>query len=232
MEHTREMTEKRKNLLSNQNSDIKKFKKSEFYLELISAFSIIILTLGVFVFLNQYKLRVLAEEKLKHLAYHDPLTGLANRIYLEKRMDEAIKIAERHEERMATVFIDLDNFKPVNDKYGHAVGDYILKKIAKRLLENARINDTVSRFGGDEFIIIVTGVHKMSDIEIAVNKILSIIRQGVRLNGKSVFLTASVGVSIYPENGKRSKELMRKADMAMYKVKEKGGNNSQFVTTL
>lgn len=193
-----------------------------------SILSILLLTGALVMMVKQLKLRAIAENKLEHLAYHDTLTGLVNRSYLSKRIEETIQICQRHAEKMALIFIDLDNFKDINDNYGHDVGDAVLKILAKRLLKNMRAIDTISRLGGDEFILILSGIHRREDVGIALDKILKLIRQKIKWNGVEFFLKCSVGISVYPEDGKEAKMLLKNADMAMYHAKEKGGDTYMY----
>ncbi len=203
-------------------------KKVEFYTMVSDQFSNIILLIGLGLLLYQLKLRADAEDKLKHLAYHDNLTGLVNRVYLKKRVIEAIQNAVRHGEGIAMVFIDLDNFKPINDEYGHDVGDFVLKTISKRLLEHVRTIDTVCRLGGDEFVIILSGIKSKEDVEIAIEKITTLIRHEISYKNYRFFMTASIGISLYPENGTDHGTLIKRADTAMYRAKQAGGNNYQY----
>jgi diguanylate cyclase (GGDEF)-like protein len=185
--------------------------------------------IGGAIFLNkQLKLRAEAEEQLKHLAYHDMLTGLVNRAYLEQRIEDSIKISQRQKEKMALVYMDLNNFKDINDTMGHDVGDYVLQILSSRLVRKIRGNDTVGRLGGDEFVIIITGIQNNDDIKIILDKITNILEEKISFMGHDFILSASIGVSIYPDDGSSAIELMKKADIAMYSEKNnknpKNGN--------
>lgn len=205
-------------------------KQVEFNTMVSDQISNIILLIGLGLLLYQLKLRSQAESKLQHLAYHDTLTGLVNRSYLKKRVNEAIQVAVRHGEEIAVLFIDLDNFKPINDEYGHDIGDFVLKNVSKRLLENVRTNDTVCRLGGDEFVIILSDIRSKEDVEIAIEKITALIKHEIRYKNYRFFMTASIGISIYPEHGTDHVALIKNADAAMYRAKEAGGNNYQYYT--
>ncbi len=129
---------------------------------------------------------------------------------------------------MTLLFMDIDNFKSINDKFGHDMGDFVLQTLAKRLVENIRSIDTVCRLGGDEFIIILTGIHDKKDVEVVLNKIINIIKKEIVYKKHRLLITVSIGISIYPEDGKDSLTLMTNADVAMYRAKEKGGNHYQY----
>lgn len=216
-------------LLKERVKDVNEHSKMvEFYTLLSDQISNIILLIGLGLLLYQLKLRTDAEDKLKHLAYHDTLTGLVNRSYLKKRVNEAIQIALRHGEEIAILFIDLDNFKSINDEYGHDVGDHVLKILSKRLLENVRTIDTVCRLGGDEFIVILSGIKSKEDVEIAIEKITTLMKHQISFENYCFFMTASIGVSVYPEDGRDHLTLIKNADVAMYRAKQAGGNNYQY----
>ncbi len=203
-------------------------KNVVFFTMLGDAISILILVGGLIIIIYQLKLRTLAENKLQHLAYHDMLTGLANRAYLDGRINEAIHISQRHAEKMALLFIDIDNFKDINDKYGHDTGDYVLQSLATRLLDSMRNIDTVCRLGGDEFIIILASIRNKEDVESAINKITKIISKEIVHKKIHHTIKVSIGISLYPDDGKDTRALMKNADIAMYHAKEKGGNNHQY----
>ncbi len=170
------------------------------------------------------------EEKIRHQATHDSLTGLPNRYLLEDRLQQAINYAERYHTKLAVAFIDLDQFKHINDTLGHDAGDQLLLTVAERLTVLVRDSDTVVRLGGDEFVILLSSVHKTEDITHTLQRILASIAQPVALNGMDFNISCSIGVSIYPEDGVQANVLLKNADSAMYKAKQSGRNNFQFFT--
>ncbi|UOE94854.1 DUF4084 domain-containing protein [Alkalihalobacillus sp. LMS39] len=168
------------------------------------------------------------EEKIKHLAYHDSLTGVANRMLFEKQVDEAIKEAKQKEERFAIVYLDLDHFKSVNDKLGHDIGDKLLINVSKRLQEVTRKTDTVARQGGDEFTLLVKGITQKQDIIRFAEKIVTTLQQPYRIDGHEIKSLPSIGISMFPFDDTTSEGLMKKADTAMYDVKQNGRGHYKF----
>ncbi|MCB1986763.1 MAG: diguanylate cyclase [Burkholderiales bacterium] len=166
--------------------------------------------------------------KMAHLAQHDSLTNLPNRMLLNDRITQAIALAKRHGTGLALLFIDLDNFKHINDSHGHAIGDKLLQSVAQRLCAYVRNSDTVSRLGGDEFVILVTGDKHAQDTALIADKILVALAVPHCIDGHDLYVTASIGVSIYSSDGQDAVTLIKKADIAMYHAKEKGRNNYQF----
>jgi diguanylate cyclase (GGDEF)-like protein/PAS domain S-box-containing protein len=166
-----------------------------------------------------------AQEMIKYMAFHDPLTGLPNRALCNDRLKMALARAKRGKKQIAVMMLDLDKFKGINDKYGHETGDILLKSAADRLQGILRKSDTVSRMGGDEFVIIIPEIEKTSDIDIVAEKILSVFREPFECNGFILKSSTSLGVAIYPECGDSGEALTRCADLAMYAAKVKGGNN-------
>ncbi len=160
------------------------------------------------------------EEQLKHLANHDVLTGLSNRAHLEKRLNKAIKKASQTEKHFALLFFDLDKFKPVNDTYGHEVGDKLLKIVANRLGTYVRKTDTVARLGGDEFIILLESLDNKERALQICEKTLKSLCAPTTIDKTDIEVSASVGVSIYPFDGEDAKTLLEKADMEMYRNKK------------
>jgi len=170
------------------------------------------------------------ESSLKHVAHHDALTNLPNRLLLDARLSHAIERAKREDLQVAVIFIDLDHFKNINDSLGHDVGDQLLVAISNRLLHCVREDDTVSRLGGDEFIIIIEQVHDIGDLDALLKKIMKITSQTISIKDHNLSTSASIGVSIYPDDGKNAEQLMRNADAAMYHVKENGRQKYHFYT--
>ncbi len=165
--------------------------------------------------------------RMAHLAQHDPLTDLPNRILLSDRLDQAITLARRHHNSLALLYLDLDRFKHVNDSLGHAVGDHLLKAVAQRLVECVRASDTVSRQGGDEFIILLSELGQVEDAAACAEKILQAIQPAYLIEGDEIHITASIGIAVFPTDGIGSEALLQNADLAMYEAKERGRNNSQ-----
>ena len=166
-----------------------------------------------------------ANQHLQFLATHDNLTGLPNRILFFDRLEQAIKKSRRQKRRFALFFVDLDDFKRINDSFGHIVGDQVLQAVAKVLDHAVRDSDTVARLAGDEFMIILDDVREMSDIEAIARKINKAVSQPIDGPQEAVIMTVSIGISLFPEHGEDAETLLRKADVAMYHVKN-GTQNS------
>jgi diguanylate cyclase (GGDEF)-like protein len=171
-----------------------------------------------------------AEEGVKRLAHLDPLTGLPNRTLFGDRLSLAITQARRDRTRLAVLFVDLDHFKDVNDSLGHATGDRLLRGVAERLQACVRAGDTVARLGGDEFVVLLPGLEGEADAMRVGEKVLGSLRRPFTLAGQEVFLTASSGISLYPESGPSAVDLVNRADTAMYRAKA-GGRNRQVLYT-
>jgi diguanylate cyclase (GGDEF)-like protein/PAS domain S-box-containing protein len=169
-----------------------------------------------------------AELKIHQLAYYDTLTGLPNRILLQDRLIHAIADARRFSHFLAVMFIDLDQFKKVNDTLGHSVGDLLLKDAARRLRICLRENDTAARLGGDEFIVILSGFKQLSNVPHIAQKILDALSQPYLVADRELVISASIGISVYPQDGENAEILMRNADMAMYAAKYERGNGYCF----
>jgi diguanylate cyclase (GGDEF)-like protein/PAS domain S-box-containing protein len=165
--------------------------------------------------------------RMVHLAQHDPLTDLPNRNLLSDRLDQAITLAHRHHKTLALLYLDLDRFKHVNDSLGHAAGDQLLRAVARRLVECVRASDTVSRQGGDEFVILLSELGNVEDAAACAEKILQAIQPPYLIEGDEIHVTASIGIAVYPADGIGSEALLQNADLAMYEAKERGRNNSQ-----
>jgi len=162
-----------------------------------------------------------AIEEFRGLAYHDGLTGLPNRSLLHDRLGVAITHARRQASRLAVLFLDLDGFKDVNDVLGHACGDRMLVEVAERLRSSVRAGDTVARFGGDEFVVLLTSVAGEDDAARVAAKLLEAVQAPYRLAGRDVYATVSVGISVYPADGTSPEELVESADAAMYRQKRR-----------
>ncbi|HQT29896.1 MAG TPA: EAL domain-containing protein [Thiobacillus sp.] len=174
--------------------------------------------------------RKAASERIQHLAHHDALTGLANRALLHERLAQAILLAQRKNEPLAVIFIDLDRFKHVNDSLGHQAGDRLLLEVAHRLQTCVRTSDTLARLGGDEFILVLLDITGTHDATHVVQKIFAALQQPFLLEGRELTVTPSIGISLFPEDGRNADELIRNADTAMYQAKEAGRNTFHFYT--
>ena len=172
-----------------------------------------------------------AEQKIRFMAYYDSLTSLPNRILLKERLNTSIAHANRNESIIAIMFLDLDHFKIINDTLGHVVGDRLLQEVGKRLVGCVDDGDTVSRMGGDEFILLFPYIDNEKDIEKLAQKVLEVLKQPFFVEDHELYITTSIGISIYPLDGTDMDTLIKNADMAMYRAKEQGRNNYQFFTT-
>jgi diguanylate cyclase (GGDEF)-like protein len=178
--------------------------------------------------LNEISERRRIESNLKHMAHHDNLTNLPNRLLLDARLEHAIERAKRSHLQVAVIFIDLDHFKTINDSLGHAAGDELLVTVSKRLLKCIREGDTVARLGGDEFIIIIEQLHDIGDLDPLLKKIMEATSETISIKNHDLVTSASMGISIYPDDGDNAEKLMRNADAAMYYVKENGRHKYHF----
>ncbi|MEO8384373.1 MAG: PAS domain-containing protein [Betaproteobacteria bacterium] len=174
--------------------------------------------------------RVLAEERLIYQATHDGLTNLPNRTMLQERMQQAIARARRGGMRVAALFIDLDRFKEVNDTLGHRIGDELLREIAERLKRTLRESDFLVRLSGDEFMVVLEQLSDLEPPRMVANKILDEIRQPTSVEGHEIYVSASIGISLFPDDAKDVESLLKNSDMAMYRAKELGKNAYQFFT--
>lgn len=184
-----------------------------------------------------------AEKAIHRLAYYDSLTGLANRVLFKDRLSNALSYAQRHHLHLAALFIDLDRFKVINDTLGHTVGDLLLTHVAERLSESVRQSDSVSRhadhepshalarLGGDEFTILLTTLPHPEDAGRVARRILDSLAHPFSIDGHEIFISASIGISIYPSDGTTVEALLKNADTAMYHAKEQGRNNCQFYSS-
>lgn len=194
---------------------------------------IILLILIVIVMWNrrlhvEIKRREELEKIMKHMATHDELTGLANRVLLKDRLNSAIAFHQRQSLKLAVLFIDLDGFKNINDSYGHNVGDELLKEVAQRLQGCVRQSDTVVRFGGDEFVLLLTGLHSNNEAAYVAEKVLQLMQTEFTLSTAIAYIGCSIGIAVYPEDGVDDNELLKVADTLMYKVKAAGKNHYLF----
>jgi diguanylate cyclase (GGDEF)-like protein len=166
-----------------------------------------------------------AEEQIRHLANHDALTGLPNRRLLEDRLGQALLAAKRNNGQVAVQFIDLDHFKQINDRLGHRVGDLLLQAVAQRLRSLLRQMDTVSRIGGDEFIVVLPDIHSAKAAGDIADRILEALEQPYLLDGHPLNITPSIGISLHPAHGDDAAVLISRADAAMYHAKRMGRRN-------
>ncbi|MDE2254626.1 MAG: diguanylate cyclase [Betaproteobacteria bacterium] len=161
-------------------------------------------------------------DQIAHLAYHDALTGLPNRILFYDRLNQAITRAHRWQESFAVLYLDLDGFKPVNDMFGHDVGDALLREAAQRIVTCVRGSDTVARMGGDEFAVIVSSAKTPDGNDRVSRLILEAISRPFVLNGKTCSVSVSIGIALYPDNGQTAEQLVKISDAAMYLAKQSG----------
>jgi diguanylate cyclase (GGDEF)-like protein/PAS domain S-box-containing protein len=168
--------------------------------------------------------------QMTHSAEHDYLTGLPNRMLLNERVSQAIVLARRHNKQVAVLFLDLDGFKHINDSLGHAVGDQLLQSVTQRLVNCARGSDTVSRQGGDEFVVLLSEVTHAEDAAIAARRILASVAETHTVEQRDLHITTSVGISVYPEDGLDAGTLIQNADTAMYQAKAHGRHSYQYFT--
>jgi diguanylate cyclase (GGDEF)-like protein/PAS domain S-box-containing protein len=182
-------------------------------------------------FVRDISERKKAEETIRHLAYHDVLTGLPNRVLFEERLRLGLAQARRRREKIAVMFLDLDRFKLVNDTVGHTGGDQLLQAVAEELSETIREGDTVARVGGDEFTFLLPGIERAEDATVAAERILRRVRQPKIVAGQEFRMTTSIGITVFPQDGNTADVLMRNADTAMYRAKERGRDNYQLFTS-
>lgn len=190
------------------------------------------LSLGMVIALleDEREAAVLASSQIEHLAYHDPLTGLPNRALFFDRLMVALANADRYQHRAAVLFLDLDRFKEINDSLGHSTGDALLRAVARRVRDTVRSVDTLSRFGGDEFTLLVSKIDQPDDAYKIASKILEMFREPFIVAGRELSVTTSVGVSVHPEDGMDAESLVKNSDAAMYRAKQRGRDNYQMYT--
>ncbi|OMH32704.1 bifunctional diguanylate cyclase/phosphodiesterase [Motiliproteus sp. MSK22-1] len=170
-------------------------------------------------------------EQLSWLAFHDPLTQLSNRLMFTEKIEHSIARAKREQSSIAVLFFDFDRFKHVNDSLGHGVGDELLIKVAQRLRTLLRENDSLSRFGGDEFTILIENYSTISEVYVVAEKVIGMFLEPFEINEHHLYTSISMGISVFPTDGATGETLLRNADSAMYRAKEKGGNDYEFYTT-
>ncbi|MGE5494853.1 MAG: diguanylate cyclase domain-containing protein [Burkholderiales bacterium] len=161
-----------------------------------------------------------SETRYRNLAHHDILTGLKNRIFLYEQMERVLAEGRRKTAGGALIYADLDDFKPINDRFGHEAGDTVLKETAKRLLSCVRKDDIVARIGGDEFAILIPGISDHSELALIAEKIISVMKRSIVIKGRYYKTGVSIGISVYPADGDDPEKLLQKSDLAMYNVKK------------
>ena len=176
--------------------------------------------------------RKIAEQRLEYMALYDTLTGLPNRTLFFDRMDQLLALAKRNTYILAVLYMDLDGFKIINDTMGHDAGDQLLKEVAKRLTNSTRKSDTVARMGGDEFISICAKIVAPEDAGVIARKIIAALSRPFDLQGRELTISASIGISIYPRDGDDGETLLKNADTAMYRVKERGKGGFEFYSDM
>jgi diguanylate cyclase (GGDEF)-like protein len=169
--------------------------------------------------------RKIIDEQIRHMAQHDPLTNLPNRVLFMDRLEHALELAKRQGTQLALMFVDLDNFKDINDHYGHHIGDALLQKIAQHLASSLRASDTAARIGGDEFVILLQPVNGHYDAEVVAEKIQDALKAPHHILNLELHASASIGVALYPDHGSTPTALLRAADSAMYQTKQNGRDN-------
>ncbi len=171
-----------------------------------------------------------AQARAQHLADHDALTGLPNRRLLEDRLTQALAMSHRNREHTAVMFVDLDRFKAINDTLGHAVGDVLLKEVSQRLVNQLRTGDTICRIGGDEFVLVLPQIKRTSDVAQVAHKVIEQLSLPLIVEERELVVTPSIGIAVFPDDGRDAETLIRNADAAMYHAKEAGRANYQFFT--
>lgn len=172
--------------------------------------------------------RKLAEQKIMHLAHHDQLTGLPNRVLFFDRLKQAIHLARRNSQNEAVMFLDLDGFKPINDTLGHDAGDLLLQQVAHRLQRMVRPSDTIARVGGDEFIFVLNNIGEYANAALIARKIIAALSEPFDLNGHQRKIGGSIGIAVFPDDSTDFETLLKQADEAMYRAKQRGKNTYQF----
>ncbi len=168
-----------------------------------------------------------AEARIQYLAQHDPLTGLPNRDLFSDRLGQALALARRNNGMLALMFLDLDRFKPVNDQYGHSMGDLLLQEVARRIEACLRKADTVARIGGDEFVVLLHHIEAQHNANTVAEKIREVLEEPFKIEQRTIKVSASIGIAIFPNDGTSELELSKRADEAMYVAKRNGSNQVQ-----
>ena len=168
------------------------------------------------------------QDRIEHLALHDPLTGLPNSRLLVDRLSQALAAAKRAKRPMGVMYVDLDGFKPINDTYGHAAGDQVLKEFATRLRNALRETDSTARVGGDEFVAILGEIGEEADAVRAAERVITTASLPFEVDGRQVTVSASIGLALYPQHGEDGESLLQRADTAMYQAKRSGKNTYRF----
>ncbi|MGB1062735.1 MAG: diguanylate cyclase domain-containing protein, partial [Ketobacter sp.] len=169
-----------------------------------------------------------AESLMRFQAYHDLLTGLPNRTLFRDRLSLAISHSKRNGSKVAVMFVDLDRFKLINDSLGHSIGDQLIQAVARRISESLREGDTLSRFGGDEFTLLLPNIHSQEDASIIARKILNELKQPFFIEQHELYASGSIGIAMYPDHGEQLDQLIQNADIAMYYIKANGKNSFRF----
>ncbi len=177
---------------------------------------------------NERYARRVAEQTLRHQAYHDVLTGLPNRWLLRDRMEQALAYVRKKDLQMGVLFLDLDRFKNLNDTLGHLAGDHLLRAVADRLKKVLSPWDTIARLGGDDFVLLLPDIREKSELEARTRELLALFETPFELSGKNIYLDVSIGIASYPDNGEDSDTLLKNAEATMYYAKTQGGRNYQF----
>jgi diguanylate cyclase (GGDEF)-like protein/PAS domain S-box-containing protein len=180
--------------------------------------------------INDVTERLRAEKQLLHLAHYDVLTGLPNRVLFYERLKLALAQSKRNGWITGVMFMDVDRFKNINDTLGHDVGDQLLRQVSERLARSVRASDTVGRLGGDEFAIVLSNLSNREDAGLVAHKIMANFKEPFRLSGSEIFVTTSIGITLYPDDGAEQDTLIKNADAAMYRAKEDGRNTHRYYT--
>jgi diguanylate cyclase (GGDEF)-like protein/PAS domain S-box-containing protein len=186
--------------------------------------------IGVIALIRDITERKAAEQQIEYQAYHDALTGLANRHLFQEHLSLALALAQRRQKQVAVLFLDLDHFKVVNDSLGHTIGDALLQQVARRLKAAVRDGDTVARVGGDEFTIVLQDLARPQDSAVVAQKVLRTVAEPMEILGHRLYVTTSIGITLSPEDGDDAETLLKNADTAMYRAKAEGRNNYQMST--
>jgi diguanylate cyclase (GGDEF)-like protein len=187
-----------------------------------------LLILGIALSMRILQQRRRADDRVRHIAFHDDLTSLPNRLMLIQRLDQALSRHRRAGSHLAILYIDLDRFKVINDSLGHEVGDVLLRQVADRLRSQSREGDTVARIGGDEFVVLVENQEKLEDISFCARRLVEQLSIPYLLGNKDCLVTLSIGISVFPSDGSDSQALLKAAEVAMYRAKQMGRNNYQY----